>query len=270
LRKEYAGRTGLGIFADGMMEHDEHVGQILDKLKELGIEDNTIVVYTSDNGPMFSLWPDGGTTIFRGEKNTQWEGGYRVPMYIRWPGVIKPGTTINDVGAHEDLLPTLLAAVGDTTVKADLLKGRQVGPKTYKVHLDGENLLPFLKGDVAKSPRQQFIYWTDGGEVAALRSGNWKLTFLRQNSKGFRVWETPFEELRMPMLGNLRSDPTERAFDEAEGYREWYFNASYLFPPAVEYIGQWITSFREFPPRAKPGTFGLSQMIEAMTSPRIK
>jgi arylsulfatase len=266
LRKEFDGKTGLGIFADGMMEHDGHVGQILDKLKELGIEDNTIVVYTSDNGPMCSLWPDGGTTIFRGEKNTQWEGGYRVPMYIRWPGVIKPGTVINEIGAHEDIVPTLMAAVGDTTVKSDLLKGRKIGDKTYKVHLDGENLLPFFKGEVAKSPRQQFIYWTDGGEVAALRWGDWKLTFLRQNSKGFKVWETPFEELRMPMMTNLRSDPTERAVDESVGHLEWYFNRSYLFPPAIEYIGQWISSFREFPPRAKPGTFGLSDMVEAMTT----
>jgi arylsulfatase len=266
LRKEFDGKTGLGIFADGMMEHDGHVGQILDKLKELGIEDNTIVVYTSDNGPMCSLWPDGGTTIFRGEKNTQWEGGYRVPMYIRWPGVIKPGTVINEIGAHEDIVPTLMAAVGDTTVKSDLLKGRKISDKTYKVHLDGENLLPFFKGEVAKSPRQQFIYWTDGGEVAALRWGDWKLTFLRQNSKGFKVWETPFEELRMPMMTNLRSDPTERAVDESVGHLEWYFNRSYLFPPAIEYIGQWISSFREFPPRAKPGTFGLSDMVEAMTT----
>jgi arylsulfatase len=268
LRKEFDGKTGLGVFADGMIEHDGHVGQLLDKLKELGIEDNTIVVYTSDNGPMVCTWPDGGSTIFRGEKNTQWEGGYRVPMYIKWPGVIKPGTVINEIGAHEDMLPTLMAAVGDTTVKADLLKGRTIGDKTYKVHLDGENLVPFFKGEVAKSPRQQFIYWTDGGEVAALRWGDMKLTFLRQNSKGLKVWETPFEDLRMPMLTNLRMDPMERAFDEATGHSTWAGNRLYYFTPAVEYVAKWIASFREFPPRAKPGTFGLGDMVEAMTSPR--
>ncbi len=267
LRKEYDGRTGLGVYADGMMEHDGHVGQLLDELKELGLEDNTIVMYSSDNGPMVYAWPDGGSTIFRGEKNTQWEGGYRVPTLIRWPGVIKPGTVINDLGAHEDMLPTLLAALGDTTLKEDLLHGRKVSDVTYKVHLDGENLLPFFKGEVAKSPRQQFIYWTDGGQVAALRWGNLKLSFLRQNDKGMKVWETPFEELRLPMLTNLRMDPFERAVDEPPIHSQWAGNRLYFFPPAVEYVAGWISSFREFPPRAKPGTFGLSQVMEALTAP---
>jgi arylsulfatase len=268
LRKDFDGKTGLGVYADGMLEHDGHVGQLLDKLKQLGSEDNTIVVYTSDNGAMVNTWPDGGSTIFRGEKNTQWEGGYRVPMYIKWPGVIKPGTIINEIGAHEDIVPTLLAAVGDATVKADLLAGRTIGGKTYKVHLDGENLLPFFKGEVAKSPRQHFIYWTDGGEVAALRSGDMKLSFLRQNSKGLKVWESPFEELRLPMLTNLRMDPFERAFDEASEHVQYSGNRLFYFAPATEYVGQWISSFREFPPRAKPGTFGLGDMVEIMTSPR--
>ena len=196
LKKESKGKTGLGIYADGMVEHDGHVGQLLAKLKELGIDDNTIVMYSSDNGAEFFNWPDGGTTMFRGEKNTQWEGGYRVPCMIRWPGVIKPGTIINDIGAHEDMLPTLMAAVGDPTIKEDLLKGKKIGDTTYKVHLDGYNLMPFFKGEVAESPRHEFIYWTDGGSVAALRYNNWKLTFLRQNSVGIKVWETPFEELR--------------------------------------------------------------------------
>ena len=173
LKKESAGKTGLGIYADGMVEHDGHVGQMLTKLKELGLEDNTIVMYSTDNGAEFFTWPDGGTTMFRGEKNTQWEGGYRVPTVIRWPGVIKPGTVINDIGAHEDMLPTLLAAAGDASVKEDLMKGKSIGDMTYKVHLDGYNLVPAFKGE-GQWPRKEFIYWTDDGSVAALRYGNWK------------------------------------------------------------------------------------------------
>ncbi len=179
LSPQWQGKTGFGIYADGMAEHDADVGKLLAKLKELGIEDNTIVMYSTDNGSESFSWPDGGTTMFRGEKATNWEGGYRVPTLIRWPGVIKPGTVVNDIGAHEDMLPTLLAAAGDTGVKEDLLKGRTVGDMTYKVHLDGYNLLPALKGEGAW-PRKEFLYWTDDGSVAALRYGPWKATFLRQ------------------------------------------------------------------------------------------
>ena len=169
--------------------------------------------------------------MFRGEKNTNWEGGYRVPTLIRWPGVIKPGTIINEIGAHEDMLPTLLAAAGDTTVKEDLLKGRTVGGTTYKVHLDGYNLLPALKGEAAW-PRHEFIYWTDDGSVAALRYDQWKVTFLRQNAHGLHVWIEPFEVLRAPLLGNLRSDPFERAEYEGYGYNQWFVEHMFLFAPA--------------------------------------
>ncbi len=267
LKKESEGKTGLGIYADGMVEHDGHVGQLLAKLKALGIEDNTIVMYSTDNGAEFFNWPDGGTTIYRGEKNTQWEGGYRVPTLIRWPGVLKPGTVVNDMGAHEDMIPTLLAAAGDTTVKEDLLVGRKIGDMTYKVHLDGYNLLPFFKGDVTESPRHEFIYWTDGGSVAALRYNNWKLTFLRQNSVGFKVWETPFEELRWPMLTNLRMDPLERAFDESIGHTAWAAHRMFVLAPAAAYVGNWLQSFREFPPRQKPGSFSLDRVMETVTAP---
>lgn len=263
LKEESEGKTGLGIYADGMVEHDGHVGQMLAKLKELGLDENTIVMYSSDNGAEAFGWPDGGTTKHRGEKNTQWEGGYRVPCAIRWPGVIEPGTIINDMGAHEDMIPTLLAAVGDTTVKEDLLKGKEVGGKTFKVHLDGYNLMPFLKGDVDESPRHEFIYWTDGGSVAALRYNNWKLTFLRQNAKGFRVWEAPFEELRWPMLTNLRMDPFERASEDTIGYTEWATERTFMLAPASAYVAKWLESFREFPPRMKPGSFSLERVMEA-------
>jgi arylsulfatase len=267
LKKESEGKTGLGIYAHGMVEHDGHVGQLLAELKKLGIENNTIVMYSTDNGAEFFNWPDGGSTMFRGEKNTQWEGGFRVPTLIRWPGVIKPGTIINDMGAHEDMIPTLLAAVGDTAVKEDLLKGRKIGDMTYKVHLDGYNLLPFFKGEVKESPRHEFIYWTDGGSVAALRYDNWKISFLRQNSVGIKVWETPFEELRWPMLTNLRMDPFERASDESTGHSIWAAARMFALAPAGFYVGQWLQSFREFPPRMKPGSFSLDRVMDAVTAP---
>jgi len=266
LKKESEGKTGLGVYADGMVEHDGHVGQLLAKLKELGIENNTIVMYSTDNGAEFFNWPDGGSTMYRGEKNTQWEGGFRVPTLIRWPGVIQPGTIINDICAHEDMIPTLLTAAGDTTVKEDLLKGRKIGDMTYKVHLDGYNLLPFFKGEAKVSPRHEFIYWTDDGSVAALRYDNWKLTFLRQNSVGIKVWETPFEQLRWPMLTNLRMDPFERASDESTGHPQWAAERMFVLAPAGAYVGQWLQSFREFPPRQKPGSFNLDRVMEAVTS----
>ena len=232
LKKESQGKTGLGIYPDGMVEHDGHVGQVLAKLKELGLDQNTIVMYSTDNGAETMSWPDGGTTMFRGEKNTNWEGGYRVPCAIRWPGVIKPGTVVNDIGAHEDMLPTLLAAAGDTTVVEDLKKGRKVGDMTYKVHLDGYNLMPAFKGE-GEWPRKEFIYWTDDGSVAALRYNNWKMVFLEQRGHGFDVWQEPFVTLRLPKLFNLRSDPFERADHEAMGYAQWRIDRVFLIAPAA-------------------------------------
>jgi arylsulfatase len=235
------------------------------KLKELGLEDNTIVMYSTDNGAETFTWPDGGTTMFRGEKNTQWEGGYRVPTMIKWPGVIKPGTVINDIAAHEDILPTMLAAAGDRTVVADLKKGRRVGPMTYKVHLDGYDLGPAFRGESAW-PRREFIYWTDDGSVAALRYDNWKVTFLKQESEGLKVWQQPFTQLRAPTLTNLRMDPFERAEAEhAIGYQRWYLERMFAIAPAGAYVGRWLQSLREFPPRQKPGSFNLDRVMEAVT-----
>jgi arylsulfatase A-like enzyme len=264
LKPSSAGKTGLGVYADGMVEHDAMVGQLLAKLKELGVEDNTIVMYSTDNGAEAFTWPDGGTTMFRGEKNTQWEGGYRVPCAMRWPGVIKPGTVINGICAHEDMLPTLLAAAGDTSVKEDLLKGRRVGSMNYKVHLDGYNLTPALKGE-AEWPRKEFIYWTDDGSVAALRYNHWKVTFLKQNAHGLHVWQQPFEQLRAPMLTNLRMDPFELAPDIGMDYGRWCLEHMFAIAPAGAYVGQWLQSFREFPPRQKPGSFNLDRVMEAVT-----
>ena len=265
LKPESKGKSGLGVYADGMIEHDGHVGQLLDKLKELGIEDNTIVMYSTDNGAEVFSWPDGGTTIFRNEKATQWEGGFRVPTAIRWPGVIKPGTVINDMAAHEDMLPTLMAAVGEPNVKEELLKGKKVGDRTYKVHLDGYNLLPALKGETDKWPRESFLYWTDDGNVAALRYNNWKITFLRQDAHGIAVWENPYTTLRAPMITNLRMDPLERASYESIDYPHWWVDHMFILAPAGAYVGEWLKSFKEFPPRQKPGSFSLDRVLEAVT-----
>jgi arylsulfatase len=259
------GKTGLGVYPDGMVEHDGHVGQVLAKLKELGLDENTIVMYSTDNGAETMSWPDGGTTMFRGEKNTNWEGGYRVPTMIKWPGVIKPGTIVNDIGSHEDMLPTLLAAAGDTTVTEDLKKGRKVGGMAYKVHLDGYNLMPALKGE-AQWPRRDFIYWTDDGSVAALRYDNWKMVFLEQRGHGFDVWQEPFVALRLPKLFNLRTDPFERADHEGMGYPQWRIDRAFLIAPAGAYVANWLQSFKEFPPRQKPGSFNLDRVMEAVTS----
>ena len=265
LKPESEGKTGLGVYPDGMVEHDAMVGQILDKLDELGIADNTIVMYSTDNGAEVMTWPDGGTTPFAGEKNTQWEGGYRVPTLIRWPGVIEPGTRINDIGSHEDMLPTLVAAAGGSDIKDRLLDGgvRAIDRK-YKVHLDGYNLLPALKGE-EEWPRKEFLYWTDDGNLAALRYDQWKVHFLEQRGHGFDVWQEPFVELRLPKLVSVRSDPFERAHHEGMGYKRWRIDRAFVLVPAQAFVANWLSSFKEFPPRQKPGSFSLSQVMDKLT-----
>ncbi|MEP1933885.1 MAG: sulfatase-like hydrolase/transferase, partial [Roseibium sp.] len=265
LKPESVGVTGQGIYADGMVEHDGMVGQLLDKVDELGIADNTIVMYSTDNGAETFTWPDGGTTMFKGEKNTQWEGGFRVPTVIRWPGTIEPGTVINEIGAHEDMLPTLLAAAGSPDIKQQLLQGgvEAIG-REYKVHLDGYDLTSALKGE-ADWPREEFFYWTDDGSVAALRYNDWKVTFLRQNAEGMRVWTTPFEVLRAPSITNLRMDPFERAeAEDAMGYQRWWIEHMFVIAPAGAYVANWLKSFAEFPPRQKPGSFNLDRVMESV------
>jgi arylsulfatase len=267
LKAASEGKTGLGIYADGMVEHDGHVGLLLAKLKELGLEDNTIVMYSTDNGAETFTWPDGGTTMFRGEKNTQWEGGYRVPTMIKWPGVIKPGTVINDICAHEDMLPTLVTAAGGKNFKEDLKKGASIGGRSFKVHLDGYDLGPAFRGEAKEWPRRDFIYWTDDGQVAALRYDNWKITFLEQKAEGLKVWQEPFTPLRAPVLANLRMDPFERARQEdAMGYQRWYLERMFLMAPAGAFVGQWLQTFKDFPPRQKPGSFNLDRVMETVMS----
>jgi arylsulfatase A-like enzyme len=265
LKKESAGKTGLGVYADGMVEHDGHVGQVLAKLKELGLDENTIVMYSSDNGAESFGWPDGGTTAHRGEKNTQWEGGFRVPCMIRWPGHIKPGTVSNEIVAHHDWLPTLLAIAGDTQVKEKLLKGYKVGDMTYKVHLDGDNLVPYLTGQVAKSPRESFLYFSDEQQLVAMRYDNWKLVFMEQQTPGTMfIWANPFTSLRLPKMFNLRMDPYERADITSNTYWDWLIDHAFLLVPAQAYVGQFLMTFKEYPQRQKADTFNLDVVLRKM------
>ena len=263
LKKESQGVTGLGVYPDGMVEHDGHVGQLLDKLDELGIADNTIVMYSTDNGAEVMSWPDGGTTPFRGEKDTNFEGGWRVPCAIRWPGKIKPGTVSNELFSHTDMLPTLAAVAGDADIVERLKKGVKLGNKNFKVHIDGYNLLPYLKGDVKENPRKGFLYWSDDGDLMALRYGNWKCTFMEQRAHGLKVWEEPLVAKRLPDLYNLRSDPFERATEDAElFYGKWKADRAFLLVPAQTLVGEFLATFKEFPPRQKPASFSIDQALE--------
>lgn len=266
LQDEAKGVSGQGIYGDGMVEHDGHVGQLLDKLDELGITDNTIVMYSTDNGAELFTWPDGGMIPFRGEKNTTWEGGFRVPMMVSWPGKIKPNQVSNEIISQEDWLPTLLAVAGDSDIKEKLLKGHQAGDTTYKVHLDGYNMLPYLTGETDKGAREEMFYFTDDGQLSALRYNDWKLMFSEQRSHKFDVWQDPLVTLRVPKLFNLRRDPFERADHETIGYDQWRFERVYLLTPGAAYVGQFLATFKEFPPRQKPGSFNLDRVLQSLES----
>jgi len=263
LKPSSQGVTGLGIYPDGMVEHDGQVGQLLDKLKELGLDSNTIVMYSSDNGAEAFTWPDGGTTPFRGEKNTNWEGGYRVPCFIRWPGIIKPGTINNDIFAHEDMLPTILAAAGVPDVTDQLLKGMKVGNATFKVHIDGYNITDALAGK-SPDPRHEFFYFNDDGSLVALRYNQWKIVFAEQRAHGMAVWQDPFVPLRLPKLFNLRSDPFELADHQTMGYDQWRAERLFLLVPALQFVGGFIATFREFPPSQKTGSFSIEQAMQSL------
>jgi arylsulfatase len=261
LKKESDGQTGLGVYPDGMVEHDGHVGQLLKKLDDLKIADNTIVMYSTDNGAECMSWPDGGTTPFRGEKDTNYEGGWRVPCAIRWPGVIKPGSVSNEIFNHQDMLPTLAAAAGEPEVVQKMKQGYKSGTKTFKVHLDGYNVLPFLKGDAKENPRKGMLYWSDDGDLMALRVGDWKCTFMVQRATGFGVWEEPLVAKRVPDINNLRSDPFERG-DEGLFYHKWKVDRAFLLVPAQAIVGEFLQTFREFPPRQRPASFSIDQALD--------
>jgi len=264
LKKESEGKTGLGVYADGMVEHDGHVGQLLDKLDKLGVAENTIVMYSTDNGAECFSWPDGGSTPFRNEKNSNWEGGYRVPCMIRWPGVIKPGSVFNGICSHEDMLQTFLAAAGEPDIKEKLMKGHKANGRDYKVHLDGYNLIPYFKGDEKESPRHEFFYWTDDGSLANLRYDRWKVVFMEQRGHGLEVWQEPLVTLRFPKLFCLRTDPFERADHEAGDYARWRVDHAFVLLPAVAFVSKHLETYKEFPPRQKPGSFNLDQVLQKL------
>jgi arylsulfatase A-like enzyme len=249
-------------YHDTMIDHDKNVGQVLKALDDLGIADNTFVMYSTDNGPHMNSWPDGAMTPFRNEKNSNWEGAYRVPAMLRWPGKIKPGQVSNDIVAHLDMLPTILAVAGDTEIKDKLLKGYKVGDMTYKIHLDGDNLVPYVTGQAAKSPREAFFYINDDQQLTGLRYDNWKMVFMEQRAVGtMRIWSEPFVSLRVPKIFNLRTDPYERADITSNTYYDWFIDHAFLLVPAQEYVGQFLASFREYPQRQKPSTFNMDEVL---------
>ncbi|MDH3668851.1 MAG: arylsulfatase [Paracoccaceae bacterium] len=264
LKEESQGATGYGVYADGMVEHDGHVGQLLDKLDDLGIADNTVVMYTTDNGAEVFSWPDGGTIPFRGEKNDNWEGGFRVPLAVKWPGVIEPGSVSNDIISHLDWFPTIAAALGDTDLKDRMKQGPVFGNDNTKVHLDGYNFLPRWKGEVDEGPRKEFFYFSDTGNLLNLRYDKWKIVFAEQRAEGFEVWQEPFVQLRLPKIFDLRADPFERADHESIGYPRWRIDRTYVLVPAQAIVGKFLKTFVEYPPRQEPGSFSIDQVLRQL------
>lgn len=256
------GFSALTEYADGMIEHDGHVGLILKKLDDLGIVDDTIVLYTTDNGPHMNSWPDSAMTPFRSEKNSCWEGAFRVPAFLRWPGKVKAGSVSNAIVSGLDWMPTLLAAAGEPGIKESLLKGYAAGDKTFKVHLDGFNLLPFLTGQTQESPRHGFFYFNDDGDMVALRYANWKILFAEQRAPGtMRIWAEPFTLLRVPKIYDLRADPYERADITSNSYYDWLLDHAFLLVPSQQLVGEFLATFKEFPPRQKAASFTIDQVM---------
>jgi arylsulfatase len=255
------GKSGQDEYSDRMVAHDEHIGLMLNKLDELGIADNTFVMYSTDNGPENDTWPDGANTPFRSQKDTNWEGGWRVPAFIRWPGKIKPGTVLNGIVSHQDMLPTLLAIAGDPDVSSKLKKGMKVGEKTFKVHIDGLNMLPYLTGEAKESPRNDFFYVSDDGEVMALRHGDWKFVLGEQRAQQMQVWAEPLHKLRVPMMFNLRRDPFERAQFNSNTYYDWIMSHAFMIYEMQEVVAKQIEDFAKFPPRQKPASFNLDEVM---------
>jgi arylsulfatase len=248
-----------------MIDHDKLVGRVLDQLDKLGITEDTIVMYSTDNGPHMNTWPDGGMTPFRSEKNTNWEGAFRVPAIVRWPGKIAARVVSNEIVSHLDWLPTFVAAAGEPRVKQKLLRGHQAGKKTFKVHLDGYNLLPYLTGKDEKSPRQEFFYFSDDGDLVAFRYDNWKIVFMQQRAQGtLAVWGEPFVQTRIPLLFNLRTDPLERADVTSNTYWDWYLDRVFLLTPAQSIVADFLGTFVKFPPRMKAASFTIDQVQERL------
>jgi arylsulfatase len=262
------GKSGQDDYSDRMVTHDEQIGQMLDKLDELGIADNTIVMYSTDNGPENDTWPDGANTPFRGQKDTNWEGGWRVPSFMRWPGKIKAGSVLNGIVSHIDMFPTLLAIAGNPDVTTQLLNGSAVGTNTYKVHLDGYNLVPYLTGQVKESPRQNVFYFSDDGDVLAIRMGDWKMVLAEQRANTMELWAEPFVKLRMPHMFNLRRDPFERASVNSNTYWDWIVDHAPLLYGMQEIVAGEIANFVKYPPRQKPASFNLDAVMQQVEAHR--
>jgi arylsulfatase len=274
-KPESVGQAGRwqSPYHDTMIDHDNIVGALLDKLDALGIADDTMVVYSTDNGPHMNTWPDSGMTPFRSEKNTNWEGAFRVPELVRWPGHIPAGVVSNEIVQHHDWLPTFVAAAGDADIVEKLKQGHTAGEKTFRVHIDGYNLLPYLTGEIEKSPRQGMVYFSDDGDVLALRFDNWKVVFMEQRVQGtLQIWAEPFVALRVPKLFNLRTDPFERADYTSNTYYDWFLDNDYLALAATFIMTQFLETFTEFPPRQKAASFTIDQAVAkleaALTSGR--
>jgi len=269
VKEEHKGISGQDEYGDGMVEHDLHVGELLDLLDELGIADNTVVMYSTDNGPHYNTWPDAGTTPFHGEKNSSWEGAYRVPAFIKWPGKFVGGTTLNGIVSHEDWLPTFAAIGGDPNVADKSKKGVTMNGKTFKNHIDGVNQLDYLTGKVKESPRAGFIYVNDAGEIAALRYGDWKAMFLENRADKLQIWLEPFVELRAPYLINLRRDPFEKAIEGSNTYDDWYIDRSYILIAIQGYAFNFLSTFKDYPPSQTAGDWSLGKVqkqIEGMAN----
>jgi arylsulfatase A-like enzyme len=269
-KPESIGQAGVAQsnYHDTMIDHDKNVGSILDLIDELKIAENTIVIYGTDNGPHQNTWPDGGTTIFRNEKNTGWEGGFRVPCMVRWTGKIKAGTVSNEIMSNLDWLPTLLAAAGAPDVKEKLLKGYKAAGKKFKVHLDGYNFLPYLTGKAESGPRDEYFYFSDDGDLLAMRYKNWKVHFMVQDQEGtLEIWQRDFRGLRIPMMFNLRTDPFEHASITSNTYWDWWFNHTFIIYPMPEVVGGFLETFKKYPPRQKAASFTVGQALESLQSP---
>jgi arylsulfatase A-like enzyme len=267
VKPESRGQSGRwqSEYHDVMIDHDKNVGTVLKAIDDAGIADDTFVMYSTDNGPHMNTWPDGAMTPFRNEKNSNWEGAYRVPCMVRWPGKIKPGSVSNEIVGHHDWLPTLLALAGDADVTEKLMKGYTIGDMTYKVHPDGYNLVPYLTGQTDKTPRESFLYCNDDQQLVGLRYDNWKLAFMEQRATGtLRVWAEPFTTLRVPKIFNLRLDPYERADITSNTYYDWLLDHAYLLVPAQDYVGKFLLTFKDYPQRQKAASFNLNEVMEKL------
>lgn len=268
VKEENRGISGQNEYGDGMVEHDLHIGQFLKLLDELKIADNTIVLYSTDNGPHKNTWPDAGINPFRGEKNTNWEGGWRVPAMIRWPEKFKAGQVSNELFSGMDWLPTFMAAVGEADIKDKLKKGHSAAGRSFKVHLDGYNMLPYLSGEEEKGRRKEIFYFSDDGDLTALRYDDWKLIFMEQRMAGtLGVWANPFTPLRVPLIFNLRRDPYEQAQITSNTYYDWVLDHAFLLVPAQDIVGDFLMTFKEFPPRMKAASFSLDKVMEKLSTP---